>query len=162
MQIKAFKAWCARPDLAAKVAAVPYDVVNTEEAKILAAGNPYSFLHVSRAEIDMQPGVDPYSTEVYIQGRNTLNRFQAEGVLRQEATPQFFLYRQTMGKHVQRGIVACCSTVEYEKQIIKILLLLALFFNTLMNFPSLLFWGQVQHIHTHTHSNIIINYIICI
>jgi len=120
MQIKTFKAWCARPDLAAKVASVPYDVVNTAEARALTAGNPYSFLHVSRAEIDMAPGVDPYSTEVYIQGRDALSRFQKEGVLRQETSPQVFLYRQTMGKHVQRGIVACCSTVEYEKKIIKI------------------------------------------
>ena len=78
MEIKAFKAWCARPDIASKVASVPYDVVDTSEAKILAAENPYSFLHVSRAEIDMAPGVDPYSTEVYIQGRNTLLRFQKD------------------------------------------------------------------------------------
>lgn len=120
MQIRAFKAWCARPDLAAKVASVPYDVVDTAEAKALAAGNPYSFLHVSRAEIDMKPGVDAYSNEVYLQGRNTLQQFQKDGVLIQEATPQLFLYRQTMGKHVQRGIVAVCSTGEYEQQIIKI------------------------------------------
>ncbi len=120
MQIRPFKSWCARPDLAAKVAAVPYDVVNTAEAAALAAGNPYSFLHISRAEIDMSPGIDPYSDQVYLHGRDTLNRFQKEGVLIQESTPQLFLYRQTMGRHVQRGIVACCSTVEYEKKIIKI------------------------------------------
>lgn len=120
MQIKAFNAWCARPDLAAQVAAVPYDVVDTAEAMTLAAGNPYSFLHVSRAEIDMTPGIDPYSSDVYQQGRRTLTRFQAEGILRQEATPGLFLYRQTMGTHVQRGVVACCSTVEYEQKIIKI------------------------------------------
>jgi len=120
MQIRPFKSWCARPDLASKVAAVPYDVVNTAEAAALAAGNPYSFLHISRAEIDMTPGIDPYSDPVYIHGRDTLNRFQKEGVLIQESTPQLFLYRQTMGKHVQRGIVACCSTVEYEQKIIRI------------------------------------------
>ena len=120
MQIRAFRAWCARPDLAAQVASVPYDVVDTTEAKALAAGNPCSFLHVSRAEIDMAPGIDPYSSEVYQQGRQTLNRFQQEGILRQESTPQLFLYRQTMGAHVQRGIVACCSTVEYEQKIIRI------------------------------------------
>jgi len=120
MQIRAFKAWCARPDLAAKVAAVPYDVVNTAEAAELAAGNPYSFLHISRAEIDMAPGIDPYCDAVYARGRDTLHRFQKEGILKQESTPQLFLYRQTMGHHVQRGIVACCSTVEYEQKIIKI------------------------------------------
>ncbi|MEI8121622.1 MAG: DUF1015 domain-containing protein, partial [bacterium] len=120
MKIKAFKAWCARPDIASQVASVPYDVVDTSEAKILAADNPYSFLHISRAEIDMAPGVDPYSSDVYIKGRNTLQRFQNDGVLKQESTPQLFLYRQTMGRHVQRGIVACCSTLEYEAKIIKI------------------------------------------
>jgi uncharacterized protein (DUF1015 family) len=120
MKIKAFKAWCARPDLASKVAAVPYDVVDTTEARALAAGNPYSFLHVSRAEIDMDPGINPYSDFVYVRGRDTLRRFQKEGILKQEATPQIFLYRQTMGHHVQRGIVACCSTFEYENKIIKI------------------------------------------
>jgi uncharacterized protein (DUF1015 family) len=120
MQIRPFKSWCARPDLAAQVAAVPYDVVNTAEAAGLAAGNPYSFLHVSRAEIDMAPGIDPYSESVYQQGRDTLIRFQKEGIVIQEATPQLFLYRQTMGRHVQRGIVACCSTAEYEQKIIKI------------------------------------------
>lgn len=120
MNIKAFKAWCARPDLAAKVASVPYDVVDTAEAKQLAAGNPQSFLHVSRAEIDMAPGINPYSDAVYAHGRDTLLRFQREGILQQETTPQLYLYRQTMGRHVQRGIVACCSTVEYENKIIKI------------------------------------------
>lgn len=120
MQIRPFKSWCARPDLAAKVASVPYDVVNTAEASALAAGNPYSFLHVSRAEIDMAPGVDPYGSQVYGRGRETLQRFQQEGVLTQESSPQLYLYRQVMGQHVQRGIVACCSTVEYEQKIIKI------------------------------------------
>ncbi|MEI6167010.1 MAG: DUF1015 family protein [bacterium] len=120
MQIRPFKSWCARPDLAAKVAAVPYDVVNTAEAAGLAEGNPYSFLHISRAEIDMTPGIDPYSDQVYKQGCDTLNRFQKDGILIQESTPQLFLYRQTMGNHVQRGIVACCSTAEYEQKIIKI------------------------------------------
>lgn len=120
MQIRPFKSWCARPDLAAKIASVPYDVVNTAEAAALAAGNPYSFLHVSRAEMDMAPGTDPYSDPVYIQSRDTLNRFQQEGVLVQESSPQLYLYRQTMGQHVQRGVVACCSTAEYEQKIIKI------------------------------------------
>lgn len=120
MKIKAFKAWCARPDLAEKIASVPYDVVDTPEATALAAGNPFSFLHVSRAEIDMAPGVNPYSDAVYRKGHETLVRFQKEGILHQEASPQLFVYRQTMGKHVQRGIVACCSTVEYENKIIRI------------------------------------------
>ncbi len=120
MQIRPFKSWCARPDLAGKVASVPYDVVNTAEAAALAAGNPYSFLHISRAEIDMPPGTDPYSDLVYTHGRDTMNRFQQEGILIQESSPQLYLYRQTMGNHIQRGIVTCCSTLEYEQKIIKI------------------------------------------
>ncbi|MEI6149849.1 MAG: DUF1015 family protein, partial [bacterium] len=78
MQIKPFQAWCARPDLAAQVAAVPYDVVDTQEAGTLAAGNPLSFLHVSRAEIDMPTGINPYSDAVYNQGRDTLLRFRQD------------------------------------------------------------------------------------
>jgi uncharacterized protein (DUF1015 family) len=119
MQIKPFQAWCARPDLAAQVAAVPYDVVDTEEARALASGNPLSFLHVSRAEIDMPAGVNPYSDAVYTRGHDTLLKFQQDGTLLQEKTPQLYLYRQTMGQHVQRGIVACCSTVDYERHVIK-------------------------------------------
>ena len=120
MRIKPFRSWNARPDLAASVAAVPYDVVDTAEAAALARGNPHSFLHVSRAEIDMPAGVDPYSPEVYQQGRRTLERFMREGILRQDPRPALFLYRQTMGQHVQRGVVACCSTEEYEQKRIKI------------------------------------------
>lgn len=119
MQIKPFQSWCARPDLAAQVAAVPYDVVDTQEAGTLAAGNPLSFLHVSRAEIDMPAGINPYSDAVYNQGRDTLLRFRQDGTLIHENTPQLYLYRQTMGSHVQRGIVACCSTVDYERHVIK-------------------------------------------
>lgn len=119
MQIRPFQAWCARSDLAAQVAAVPYDVVDTDEARALAAGNPFSFLHVSRAEIDMPAGTNPYSDAVYTQGYDTLRKFQQDGTLIHESAPQLYLYRQTMGRHVQRGIVACCSTVDYERQVIK-------------------------------------------
>jgi uncharacterized protein (DUF1015 family) len=119
MHIRPFHAWCARPDQAAQVAAVPYDVVDTAEARALAAGNPLSFLHVSRAEIDMPAGTNPYSDAVYARGRDTLLRFQREGVLIRESTPRLYLYRQTMGSHIQRGIVTCCSTADYEQHIIK-------------------------------------------
>jgi uncharacterized protein (DUF1015 family) len=119
MNIKPFNAVRVRPDLAAKVAAVPYDVVDTNEAKVLAEGNPFSFLHVSRAEIDMSPAVDPYSDQVYLQGRDTLQRFLNEGTLVREPTARLYLYRQTMGAHVQRGIVTCCATADYESHVIK-------------------------------------------
>lgn len=119
MNIKAFNAARAKPDLAAKVASVPYDVVDTSEAKALAANNPYSFLHVSRAEIDMPATVDPYSDQVYARGRDNLRRFLHEGTLVREAAPSLYLYRQTMGTHVQRGIVTCCATADYESHVIK-------------------------------------------
>ena len=119
MQIRPFKACYARPDRASKIAAVPYDVVDTEEAMALAAGNPLSFLHVSRAEIDMPAGTDPYSDAVYERGRDTLSRFEKEGTLLREERPQLYLYRQKMGAHVQQGIVACCSTLDYDNQVIK-------------------------------------------
>ena len=119
MQIRPFKACYAQPGQAARIAAVPYDVVDTEEARALAAGNPLSFLHVSRAEIDMPAGTDPYSDAVYERGRDTLRRFEKDGTLLREAQPQLYLYRQKMGAHVQRGIVACCSTLDYDRQVIK-------------------------------------------
>ena len=119
MQIKPFTAWLAQPDLADKVAAVPYDVVDTAEAQALAANNALSFLHVSRAEIDMPSHTSPYSDAVYALGRDTLLRFQKEGTLICETAPELYLYRQTMGHHVQRGVVACCSTVDYERHVIK-------------------------------------------
>ncbi len=119
MQIRPFPALRARPDLARQVASVPYDVVDTREARLLAEGNPFSFLHVTRAEIAMPDATDPYSTDVYARGRDTLRRFEHEGTLLREAAPRLYLYRQTMGSHVQRGIVACCSTLDYENHVIK-------------------------------------------
>lgn len=119
MNIKPFHALRATPALAAKVASVPYDVVDTNEAKLLAAGNPHSFLHVSRAEIDMADSVDPYSSQVYLQGRDTMHRFINEGTLLRDPGACVYLYRQIMGPHVQRGIVACCSTADYESHVIK-------------------------------------------
>lgn len=119
MNIRPFQALRSRPDLAANVAAVPYDVVDTREARLLANNNPYSFLHVSRAEIDMPDDTDPYSDAVYARGRDVLQRFQQEGVLLREPVPRLYLYRQTMGAHIQRGIVACCSTLDYENHVIK-------------------------------------------
>ena len=98
----------------AEVASVPYDVVNTEEARALASGNPFSFLHVSRPEIDLPEGTDVYSDVVY--GKAVAN-FQAlikNCPLVQEEEPSIYLYRLLMGQHEQIGIVACCSIDEYD------------------------------------------------
>jgi uncharacterized protein (DUF1015 family) len=119
MHIQPFRAWGARPDLAPQVASVPYDVVDTAEAAALAAGNPHSFLHVTRAEIDMPRGADPYADAVYHRGRAALENLMRDGTLVQSAAPALFVYRQVMGRHSQRGIVATCSTVDYEQKIIK-------------------------------------------
>lgn len=119
MKIQPFLPWGARPEFAAEVASVPYDVVDTEEAAALAAGKPRSFLHVTRPEIDMPHGTDPYADVVYARGRAALEAFQRDGTLVRAESPSLFLYRQVMGAHVQHGIVATCATTDYERQVIK-------------------------------------------
>ena len=104
---------------AALVASVPYDVVNTEEAAALAAGNPKSFLHVSRPEIDLPAGTDCSSSEAYAQARKALDGLVAQGVLVQDAQPAYYAYRQIMGSHSQTGIVAVFDTAEYLSGVIK-------------------------------------------
>ena len=118
-RIEPFRAWRPRPDLAARVASPPYDVVSTEEARRLADGEPLSFLHVVRPEIDLPPGTDPHAPEVYAKGAENLRRLIEDGVLIREARPALYLYRQTMGDHVQTGVVAGASVDEYEAGLIK-------------------------------------------
>ena len=119
MQVQPFRAWYADPALAPQVAAVPYDVVDTEEARALAAGNPWSYLHVSRPEIDLPVATDPHSDAVHRQGHDALRRFEAEHTLLRETQPVFYLYRLRMGRHVQRGLVACFAAMDYENLVIK-------------------------------------------
>ena len=119
MQIRPFAAVRPSPSLAAQVAAVPYDVVDTAEAKALAAGNPYSFLHVSRPEIDLPDGTGCSSPEAYAQARKALDKLQQDGVLVRDAEPKFYAYRQTMGSHSQTGIVATFDTKDYLAGILK-------------------------------------------
>jgi len=105
-------------ELVQKVAAPPYDVVNAEEARAYAKGNPYSFFHVSRPEIDL-PGTDEHADAVYAKGLENLRRFQKDGWLRLDTEPAFYAYRQKMGSHVQVGLVAAASVEEYERGLIK-------------------------------------------
>jgi uncharacterized protein (DUF1015 family) len=114
-----FRALRPRPDLAVRVAAPPYDVVSTREARALAAGNAESYLHVSRPEIDLAEGVDEHAPEVYRQGRSALEGFVARGVLLPDPEPRFYVYAQRMGEHEQAGIVACASVDEYDRDAIK-------------------------------------------
>src|SRR5436190_13383174 len=99
--IKPFAALRPKPDLAPRICELPYDVMSSEEARQMAAGNPLSFLHVSKPEIDLPPGIDLYSSEVYAKGKENFDRLIAQGSLRQDAKPCFYLYRQIMGKHSQ-------------------------------------------------------------
>lgn len=119
MKIHPFAA--VRPNVkdAASVASVPYDVVDTAEAKALADGNPKSFLHVSRPEIDLPAGTDCSSPEAYAQARKALDKLVSDGTLVQDSEPKFYAYRQTMGSHSQTGIVACFDTQEYLDGILK-------------------------------------------
>ncbi|BDU72108.1 DUF1015 domain-containing protein [Mesoterricola silvestris] len=118
-QLKPFKAYRPKPQLAGQVAAVPYDVVNTDEARALAAGNPHSFLHVGRPEIDLPASTDIHADEVYAQGVKALKRLIAEGTLLHEDQPCLYVYQQRMGDHVQAGLVGLCSVKEYEDGQIK-------------------------------------------
>jgi len=118
-QIKPFRAYRPQPTLAKRVASVPYDVINTEEARQLAEGNPVSFLHVGRPEIDVPLGMDEHDDQVYAMGVSNLKRFIAEGTLFQDAEPCFYIYQQKMGDHVQAGLVCLCSAKEYENDLIK-------------------------------------------
>jgi uncharacterized protein (DUF1015 family) len=103
---------------AARIAAVPYDVVNTDEARALADGNPLSFLHVSRAEIELPRGANPYTPEVYERAAANLDALKSRALL-VEDEPEVYLYRLRMGAHEQTGIAACFSLDEYDTDAIK-------------------------------------------
>src|SRR5687767_15114554 len=114
-----FRALRPTPESAAQVAAVPYDVVNTDEARALAVDNPLSFLHVSRPEIDFPPGTDLYSDAVYEKAAANFDALKARAPFTQEDTPSTYVYRLRMGRHVQTGVAACFSVAEYESGVIK-------------------------------------------
>ncbi|MCL1863949.1 MAG: DUF1015 family protein [Defluviitaleaceae bacterium] len=116
--IRAFKALRPKPDLASKVAALPYDVMNTEEAREMATGNPYSFLHVDKAEIDLPPDTDPYSNQVYSKAAENLKSLAKTAMLRDEQ-PNLYIYRLTGYGQTQTGLAACVSAAEYELGLIK-------------------------------------------
>jgi uncharacterized protein (DUF1015 family) len=117
--IRAFRA--LRPPVAtvARVAAPPYDVINTAEARALAAGNADSFLHVSRPEIDLPEGTDDHADEVYAQGATNLRQLVAQSALIQDEVASLYVYTQQMGEHRQSGLVACASVTDYDRDIIK-------------------------------------------
>src|SRR6059036_1779895 len=117
--IRAFRALRPTTETAPAVSAVPYDVVNTAEARALAAGNPLSFLHVSRPEIDLPDGADVYSDAVYAKAGENFEKLKAEAPLFIEDTPSLYVYRLRMGEHSQSGVAACCSVEEYDSNIVR-------------------------------------------
>jgi len=117
--IRPFRALRPPAERAQAVASVPYDVVNTEEARALAAGKPLSFLHVSRPEIDLPPGTDIHSDPVYRKAVENFEKLIAAAPLEKEAEPSLYLYRLIMGQHEQIGIVAVCSIDEYDNNTIR-------------------------------------------
>ena len=114
-----FRALRPRPEQASAVAAVPYDVVSTTEARALAADNPLSFLRVSRPEIELPADTDPYADAVYQAAVRNFARLRAAAPLVEEATPSVYVYRLRMGTHEQSGVAACFSVDEYERDVIR-------------------------------------------
>ena len=116
--VKPFRAVRPVKQYADKVISLPYDVMNRQEAAEMAEGNPYSFLHICRAEIDL-PQAEQHSQEVYAKARDNIADFMAKGILTQEEAPALYVYREIMEGRVQTGIFGCVSVDEYRDNIIK-------------------------------------------
>lgn len=112
--IRPFAGLLPAPGNAAQVAAPPYDVLDSREARVRASGNPLSFLHVSKAEIDLPPGTDPHAPEVYAKARENFDALIARGVLCRAARPAYYVYRLTRDGHRQTGLVAAASVQAYD------------------------------------------------
>ena len=112
-EVRPFRAVRPAPERAKEVAAPPYDVMTSAEARVMAEGNPWSFLRVDKAEIDIDPAINIYDPLVYETARKNLDNMLAQGVTIQDAKPMYYIYRLTMGDISQSGIVACASIDEY-------------------------------------------------
>lgn len=117
--LRPFSALRPHPQVVEQVASVPYDVVDRQEAAALAAGNPLSFLRVSRAEIDLDPDLNPYSDEVYQKAQSNYQQLLQEGHLVQDSEPALYVYQLQMGDQVQTGVAATFSVEEYDQDRIK-------------------------------------------
>jgi uncharacterized protein (DUF1015 family) len=117
--IRPFAGLRPAPDFAAEVAAPPYDVLSTEEARSRVAGKPWSFLHISKPEIDLAPGTDPYSPEVYAKAAENLARMQKDGVLVRDPRPCLYVLRMVMGDLTQTGLVVAASIGDYDSNRIR-------------------------------------------
>lgn len=119
LRINPFLALRPQPNRAVRVASVPYDVIDTAEARELAEGNDISFLHVIRSEIDLSESTNPYDDAVYERARANLAKFVDNGVLVRESAPVMYLYRQVMDHKSQVGLVCCCHIDDYSNDVIR-------------------------------------------
>jgi uncharacterized protein (DUF1015 family) len=117
--IRPFKAFRPKPECAGEVAARPYDVLNSDEAREEVKGHPFSFLHVGKPEVDLDPGIDLHDGRVYEKGKENLQKLISQKVLLEDSAPYLYVYAQTMGNHTQYGLVGCASVEEYWNNIIK-------------------------------------------
>ena len=117
--IRPFKAFRPKPEFASEVAARPYDVLNSAEARKEVKGHPFSFLHVGKPEVDLDPSIDLHDECVYEKGKENLQKLISQDILVQDSTPNLYVYAQTMGKHTQYGLVGCASVDEYWNNTIK-------------------------------------------
>lgn len=119
VMVRPFKGVRPTPELAEKVASFPYDVISSEEARVIAEGNPYSFLHVVKPEIDLPVGTDLYSEVVYQTAKSNFYGMIEKGILNQDDQAYMYIYKQKMGNHEQYGLVACTSADDYNADKIK-------------------------------------------
>ena len=112
--IKPFRALRPAPGRAADILAPPYDVLSSAEARERAKGKPHSFLHISKPEIDLDPAIDPYNTEVYAKAAENLRRMTTAGVLTRDATPSYYVYRLNWRDREQTGLAAVASIADYK------------------------------------------------
>lgn len=117
--LKPFKAYRPAPELADKVAALPYDVMNSNEARAVVEGNPYSFLHVDKSEIDLDHSIDIHDTKVYEKARDNLYKMIKDGVFIQDEEDSLYIYKQIMNGRSQVGLVGTSSIDDYLNNIIK-------------------------------------------
>jgi uncharacterized protein (DUF1015 family) len=119
VRLHSFSAIRPAPQLAEQVAAVPYDVVNRAEAMELARGNPHSFLHVGRSDIDLPESTDPHDPQIYARAREALSQLLADGTLLRDRERSLYLYRQIMEGRAQTGLVGCVHIDDYECDVIR-------------------------------------------
>lgn len=117
--LKPFKGWRPPKEIVKQLASRPYDVLDSKEARVEAANNPYSFLRVVKPEIELPEDINPYSQAVYDKAVENFQKFQNQGYLKQDAIPCYYVYAQTWGQKIQYGIVGCASVEDYMNNVIK-------------------------------------------